>query len=389
MKTEFDAVIVGAGVAGSAAAYALAKRGWEVALIDKDKFPRHKACGEFLSPESLGTLRSLQLDQAIASLRPAAIRTVRVHAERGGVSLEIPLRRPAMGLSRRALDAALQQAARDEGASVYTGATVAEVSDAGDGFRLVALSDRDGGALLRARAVIAAWGRHPLRSRADNDRDESAGKTYMGIKSHYEAFDADPAVDLYFFRDGYLGIAPIEGGRLNVAAIVAPSAYRRLGAADALANLLESAAERIPVLRRRMERAIPLPGTRAAASPVRTSAKPDGWNGMPCIGDAAATIPPFCGDGMAMALRSAELCAPLADAYFLGASTYGQWKADYTREISRQFAGPLRWGGLLGRLLTRPALAAWLLRAGALLPGAADKAVKATRLRPWPEEEGG
>ncbi|WP_372633171.1 NAD(P)/FAD-dependent oxidoreductase [Cohnella sp.] len=381
MKTEFDAVVIGAGIAGSATAYALAKRGWDVALVDKDKFPRHKACGEFLSPEALGTLRALELDRSIASLEPATVKTVRLHAEHGSVSLDIPLPGPALGLSRRTLDAVLQQSARDEGASVYTGATVAEISGSAAGRHLVALSVQEEGALLRARAVIAAWGRHPLRSYKPANREAPAGATYMGIKSHYAAADSDEAVDLYFFQDGYVGIAPIEGGQLNVAAIVAPSAFRRLGAGGALTGILERASERIPVLRRRLQGASPMPGTQAAAAPVRTRAKPRGWNGIPCVGDAVAAIPPFCGDGMAMALRSAELCAPLADAYLHGEIAYERWEETYTSQIRKQFAAPLRWGGWMERVLTRPALAGWLLRAGAMMPAAAERLVRATRLR--------
>jgi len=380
MRTEFDAVVIGAGIAGSAAACALARRGWEVALIDKDKFPRHKACGEFLSPESLGTLKKLGLSRAIAALGPATIRTVRLHTERGGASLQIPLPGPAIGLSRLALDSALQQSARAEGASVYTGVTVAGISDIGDD-RFVTLSAKDGGELVRARAVIAAWGRHPLRSYDRAKTEPSSGETYMGIKTHYSTIDTDEAVDLYFFRDGYIGLAPIEGGRLNAAAIITPSAYRRYGSMNAVAHILDEASARIPLLRRRLEKAEQVPGTQAAAAPVRTRAKPSGWNGLPCVGDAMAAIPPFCGDGMAMALRSAELCVPMADAYLHGLSTYEQWEETYTAQIREEFAGPLRWGGWLERLLTRPALASLALRAGAVMPGIAERLVRATRLR--------
>ncbi|MFC4597825.1 NAD(P)/FAD-dependent oxidoreductase [Cohnella hongkongensis] len=380
MRTDFDVVVVGAGIAGSAVAHALARRGREVALFDRSRFPRHKACGEFLSPEALGTLRALGLDRTIAALRPAEITTVRLHADSGGVSLEIPLPGPALGLSRRALDAALQQAAHNEGASVYTGTTVAEVAEA-EGGRLVALSAKDGGARLRARAVIAAWGRHPLTSPSAPGRTADAGKAYVGMKSHYATVDSDAAVDLYFFRDGYVGLAPIEDGRLNVAAIVTLSACRRYGPADALGSILDRAAERIPALGRRLQRAVPVPGTQAAAAPVPIRSRPIPWNGIPGVGDALAAIPPFCGDGMSMALRSAELCAPLADAYLRGDCTYRQWEKIYSQHIRRQFAGALRWGGWLERLLTRPALAAWLLRAGALLPGAAEQLVRATRWR--------
>ncbi|WP_239619220.1 NAD(P)/FAD-dependent oxidoreductase [Cohnella mopanensis] len=378
MKSEFDAIVIGAGIAGSSMAYSLAKQGWQVALIDKDTFPRHKACGEFLSPESLGTLKALNLDGVVASLEPSPITRVRLHTDRG-VSLEIPLFAPAMGLSRQALDASIQLSAQQRGVSVYTGTTVTEVTKSWTGHH-VELSSKDGRTQLYSHTVIAAWGRRPLHGFQGSEQKPSK-RSYVGIKSHYTRFDSDPAVDLYFFQGGYIGIAPIEGGRLNVAALLANPVFHRLGGTDAIASILKNAGERIPTLRRRLEQTSAVPGSHAATFPVIIRPEPKGWNGIPCVGDAVAVIPPFCGDGMAMALRSVELCAPIANSYLQGDCTYSEWRNTYNERIKQQFSGALRWGSLMERLLTNSALSSWLLRLGSMMPGTAEKLVRATRLR--------
>ncbi|WP_158602145.1 NAD(P)/FAD-dependent oxidoreductase [Cohnella endophytica] len=378
MKTEFDAIVIGAGVAGSSMAYSMAKQGWQVALIDKEMFPRHKACGEFLSPESLGTLRALELDGVVASYEPSLITTVRLHTERG-VSLAIPLAGPAMGLSRHVLDAGIQQAAQRKGVSVYIGRTATNVTNNSNGHH-VELSSKDGKSQLYARTVIAAWGRRPLHG-FQASRQKANNRAFVGIKSHYSRSDSDPAVDLYFFQGGYIGISPIEGGRLNVAALLSNTAFKKLGGTDAIPTILKRAIERIPALQRRIEHEIVVSGSQSATFPVKIQPKPNGWSGIPCIGDAVAVIPPFCGDGMAMALRSVELCAPLANSYLLGDCAYTKWREVYTGLIRQQFSSTLRWGSLLERLLSNSMLSSWLLRLGSIAPATAEKLVRATRLR--------
>jgi len=376
MKTEYDAVVIGAGVAGSSMAHALAREGWGVALIEKYKFPRHKACGEFLSPESIGTLRELGLSEAVSSLQPSPITKARLHTERG-LSLEIPLYGIARGVSRHALDAGLLRSAQEKGVLAFTG-TVTAVNEVPNGHT-VEFSSKEGTTRLHSRTVIAAWGRHPLSGYREENRKPSR-RAYIGLKSHFAGSDSDPTVDLYFFQGGYVGIAPIEGDRLNVAALISPDLYPRDGT-DALRRIMDSAAARIPVLRSRLEQAIEVPGTRATVYPVEIRPEPRGWNGIPCIGDAAAVIPPFCGDGMSMALRSVRLCAPLADAYLLGKCTYAEWNKAYSDQLKQQFARPLKWGSLLEDLLANPNTTSWLFRLGAILPGAAEKLIRATRLR--------
>lgn len=391
MGDKADAVVIGAGVAGSSAACALADKGWNVVLLDKDRFPRHKACGEFISPESRSTLRALGLDDAVRSLEPAVITEVRVHTERGA-SLAIPLPGPAWGVSRYALDSRLQQSAQERGASLRTACQVSQVSrvspvseaaeaaEAEEGYIVSGSGPGSEHVRLFSRIVIGAWGRRPL-SAVKPSRPLPDDRSYVGLKSHYERADRSPAVDLYFFRGGYVGISPIEGGRLNVAAIIARPAFRRLGASEAIERILERAAGHIPVLKKRLAGAAPVPGTQTATSPVTIRRVPSAWDEMPCVGDAVAVIPPFCGDGMAMALRSAELCATLADRYLRGTGTLAEWRYEYSRRIKQDFASALRWGGLLDRVLAHPFLASWMLRLGSIAPGAARKIVRAVRLK--------
>ena len=109
MNQMHDVVIVGAGPAGSAAAAALAQRGWDVLLLERDHFPRHKVCGEFLSPEAQATLQALDLATAVAAGQPVALTHATVTTQRGQ-TVRMTLPGPAWGVSRFVMDAALAAA---------------------------------------------------------------------------------------------------------------------------------------------------------------------------------------------------------------------------------------------------------------------------------------
>ncbi|XID94725.1 FAD-dependent oxidoreductase [Paenibacillaceae bacterium WGS1546] len=378
MHEEVDAIVIGAGVAGGAIACGLAEKGWRVVLLDKGASLRHKACGEFLSPESVSSLRALKLDSLVRSRQPATVTLARLHTERG-ISLELPLPGPAIGLSRHALDAVLQDAAAERGAEWRAASPATAVAKTDAGYR-VDVRSKSGDIRLTARIAIGAWGRRPFGGVVPLSA-ASLARSYVGIKSHFIGAGDAPIVDLYFFRGGYIGISPIEDGRTNVAGLIMRSEFRNAGGTDAIERILREAARRVPALAERLSGMTPVPGTQAAASPVGVRWKPLAWDGLPLVGDAAAAIPPFCGDGMAMALRSAELGAVLADAYLRGDCTLAEWKVRYSRQIRRQFGGALRWGSLLEYALAKPRLADGLLRLGAFAPGMAARMVRATRLK--------
>ncbi|MEK0316680.1 NAD(P)/FAD-dependent oxidoreductase [Cohnella sp. 56] len=374
---EVDVAVIGAGIAGSSLAKALADRGWRVALIDRRAFPRHKVCGEFLSPEAMGMLNELGLAHRIEALRPAVVRAARLTAY-GAEPVRVPLPGTAWGLSRYALDETLHEQVRSAGAEVATGTSVTALRRGPQHFALGL--KRDGRTeLVRAHAVIGAWGgngRIPGLAGAGRPKRETS--PYMGVKSHFTGCTVSDEVELYFFAGGYLGLSPAGDGIVNAAALID---RRTCGTAPTtVQGWLELALTRCPALSRRLAGAVPIADSQAAVAPVRLYGKPVAWDGVPLVGDACVTIPPLCGDGMSMALRAAQLCAASADRYLKGELTMAAWEADYAHAVRAEFARPLRWGRLLQRVSAHPALARLALAAAARLPGLARRLVLATRL---------
>ncbi|HWQ11891.1 MAG TPA: FAD-dependent oxidoreductase, partial [Roseiflexaceae bacterium] len=220
-----DIIIIGAGPAGSGLAHALARRGWDVLLVERDRLPRHKVCGEFLSPESRGSLRALGLLNAVAALGPAPIEGAAITApsER---ALRVDLPGAAWGVSRYALDAALAAAATQAGAEVRMGVSAASYHVGADGMATVRLRGVGGAEEVRARTVVVACGRHPVRGlRARPARVPE--RTAVGVKCHVAGAEAGCAVELFLFEGGYAGLAPVEGGLVNLCLLASRAALRR------------------------------------------------------------------------------------------------------------------------------------------------------------------
>ncbi|CAH1191574.1 hypothetical protein PAECIP111891_00031 [Paenibacillus allorhizoplanae] len=379
MTHIYDAAVIGAGIAGSVMAKSLADHGWDTVLFDRKTFPRHKVCGEFLSPESLAMLKKLGLREAVAALKPSAIKRTSLILSRGK-PLEIALPGIAWGISRYQLDATLHQAALRAGVQLQTETTVMSVKPGEQGY-LITTKQRGVVHEYQVRAVIAACGATAvsgLQSQTPRDAISIKG-AHLGVKSHYTGLNMDGVVELYFFEGGYLGLSPIEDGFVNVAALLEREAFLKTD--KSILGLIEAACARHSKLSDRLSSAQPVAGTQAAVAPVQLTRKPLAWDMFPRLGDAAMMLPPLCGDGMSMALRSVMLCAPFASRYLKGQISLVEWERDYTGAIHREFKGPLKWGHRLQGMLAVPYLPSVMLAAAKFTPGLADRFVQATRLK--------
>ncbi|MFC5451182.1 NAD(P)/FAD-dependent oxidoreductase [Paenibacillus aestuarii] len=373
-----DVAILGAGIAGSSLAKTLADRGWDTVLIDRKQFPRHKVCGEFLSPESQSMLKELGLSNQVELLQPYSITRARLLFNFGN-PLEIPLTGVALGLSRYSLDATLHQAASNAGVNILTSTTVTSVNPHGSGFTIETKQGEERQS-YRARAVIAAWGSNGHAGLPGHHSNGHVKHAYVGIKSHFVGIDAEPVVELYFFDGGYVGVSPVEGGIVNVAALLKRDRFTSSSDKSVL-GWIEAARRRHPKLNQKLANATPVPGTQAAVAPVVLNRKPLTWEMIPQVGDAAVMIPPLCGDGMSMALRSALLCAPLANRFLSGEISLQDWRQQYTQAVRREFSGPFQWGQLFQWLFQAPVLPRLFLGIAPLAPGLVTKFVQATRLK--------
>jgi flavin-dependent dehydrogenase len=301
-----ELVVIGGGPAGSVAACELARAGRRVVLLEREREPRHKICGEFLSIEAQGALTAIGIDPA--ALGGAPIDLVRlVH---GDAIAESPLPFRAFGLTRRILDEALLDAARAHGAEVVRGARVRRLDPADDGFQIGA----DGIGDLQAATVFLATGKHDLRGcKRDTAgaRDDLVGfKTYFRL-SPPERRALEGAIEVILFAGGYAGLQLVEGGLANLCLLVEADRFEALGKSwdalftDLLAtcpHLAQRLGDAKPVLER------PLAIARVPYGFLHRPATDD-HDGLFRLGDQAAVIPSFSGDGMAIAMHSGRLAA--------------------------------------------------------------------------------
>jgi flavin-dependent dehydrogenase len=387
--TEPDVLVVGGGPAGSASASFLAASGLRVLLVERKRFPRDKVCGEFLSGESLQVLGSLGLLDRLEEAGAAAMARVRISTP-GGRVLEAPLPRPAdgsvaaLGVSRALLDSLLLERAEALGAEVRTEteAVSLERLQGSEGIR-VGLRARGGDEeSSRARAVVAADGRRGTVARLLGLRPRAARgrRAPYGVKVHLAGIGSRLAdrVELHFARGGYLGLGPVEEGLVDAALLCDRARFRAAGAPDAvLASLTAENREAAA----RLEGARPA-GPFRAIGPLDFGPLCAARKGVFFVGDAAGTVDPLAGEGIAQALRGGEMLARLLGAALAAAPCPGApAERAWRRAWRRAFLRSMRRCRIIGRTAVRPAL---IEPAVALLGrrrGLAAGLVAATRIR--------
>lgn len=367
---RFPIVVAGGGLAGAATATLLARAGRPVVLFERNAAAADKICGEFLSGEACLHLAALGVDLAALGAQPIhAVRLVR-----GARTIEAALPFPAFGLSRRVLDEALLACSTAAGATLRRGQAIAQAVPEADGG--IALTLADGG-FCRAGTLFLATGKHDLRGvrRPVPDRPDDM----VGFKLHYLLAPAPHEalrrhVEVVLFPDGYAGLQLVDRGLANLCLLVRRARLDRAGGAwEALLHDLRTAS---PHLDARLDGAVP-----QFERPLTISRVPYGFlhaphTGDPAglwrLGDQAAVIPSFTGDGMAIALHSAALAAGM----FLA----GKHPHAYHRCLRADIAGPLRRASALYRLGRTGVGQAAIVTAAVLAPAALRLAAALTRV---------
>ncbi|WP_422924252.1 NAD(P)/FAD-dependent oxidoreductase [Singulisphaera sp. PoT] len=320
---RWDAVVIGAGPAGTLAARQIAWAGARVLLVDKKAFPRTKVCGACLNGQALAVLRSIGLESLIDRLGAVEPEQLQVTFRHRSARFPLPEGRV---LSRARLDAALVEAAIAAGAD-FIQETSAVVERAEGDVRRVRLTRPDRSALAEARLVIVAAGigntcldhhAEPLRTRVAVASRVGLGTVVDECPPAYR----EPRISMAVARDGYVGIVRDEDGRLNVAAAVAKEMLRRAGSPGeaAAAILYEAGAMPVPALESSQWQGTP---------PLTRQTRPIAASRLFLLGDATGYVEPFTGEGMAWAMASGRAIAPLA------LRAIGEWEPGLIGEWSR------------------------------------------------------
>ncbi len=355
MTERFEAAVIGAGPAGSAAATTLAQAGRRVLLLEKEQFPRPKVCGEFLSSDALGFLERLAVRETVERSSPERIVRGRVYTPRGcAVSFRLPA--DALGISRFRLDDLLARHAGKAGADLRFGARVVSVEGPGaSGFR-IRFVDGQKEQEIESRVVIGAWGGWDALDRTLERGFQDRGIRFFGWSREYRGDTSalQGEVRLYLFPGGYCGLSRVEGGAANLAGVISERARRGLGAL--WSGVLEHVRRANPSLDADLSRLEPPGQGFLGTGPVFFTRKPPTERGMLMAGDAAGVIDPFSGEGQAAALASGILAAETALQRLRGELGHRDSLQAYENAWRGQFAKRFAWSAVFRRMILSPTL---------------------------------
>lgn len=350
--------IVGAGPAGASLAIRLAAKGHRVTLVERDKFPRHKLCGEFVSPETLahfGDLGVLDAMLAIGGDRIAKTtffalsgRSVAVRSDWFGAGSA------ALSISRARMDSVMLDRARGCGVDVREEVQAVGIETDGAFVKSVRIRNADGTrGTVDADVFIDATGRARQISRFAQkvlvEQAPAVVPRILGFKTHLSGAALERGnCEIYFFEGGYGGLSFVEDAAANHCFLVSADRYRAIGSVD---RFVEEVIFRNPRARETMSGATPKFDWLAVSVSGfgRFDLRPAA--NLFAVGDSAAFIDPFTGSGMLMAIESSAL---LADA--LGSGAPDEVAAAYSTAYGRRFDRRLRVCRALRSVAFRPRL---------------------------------
>lgn len=382
---HYDVAIVGAGPAGSAAAITLARYGYAVALLDKERFPRHKLCGDFINPSNWPTLRQLGAQDEILQATPERVTRFRLTSHCGvAVEAPMPLRRGerAFGvpLSRASLDMILLARAKRAGAIAFEQHKIKSLQRAGAGWAIAAESP-EGDRQLRAKILVGADGRnswiaHNQQLVHGGERGRAVGFQFL-LKSSY---DIGARVEIHLFPGGYVGLLGMGERTINFCFVVERVCLERHGPLDAL---LQSQVQKNPNLRDLLRQSARI-GVVRSTYPVYFAPRRCCVEGLLLVGDAARVSEPVTGEGIYFALRSGVIAGETVAAALMDGDWSDRALQRYVQDCRSEFRQRRSWNALIRYAMYRPRLLTPFIRHSARHPWLLDGLIHALCL---PETE--
>lgn len=339
---SFDALIIGAGPAGCAAGIQLAQNGWKTAILEKSPFPRHKVCGEFFSPGSTVLWEKLGVFEKIKKSGAGKLH---------GASLYFPGQKeisrnfsssagPAYTLSRHAFDALMLEHAKESGCRIFHETEALKIKEHPDHCTVQTQSKDSGGELKTSFIIMAAGRSHRFRKTSAKN-----AKGKIGFKRHFKTRNSPETLELYFFPGGYLGLAGIENGEVNLCGILERGTLKKHG--NNFDLLYKSILKIHPMLARRLESAPP-------STPWLSCVTPKGFQGKNTrrilwAGDSAYFLEPMIGQGMTVAMA----CGMLAADALIGYKNAGKFFDMKSRQLLKSKSKLLDFIEPLGKISTK------------------------------------
>jgi len=376
MHTDYDAVIVGAGPSGSAAAILLAQAGWSVALIEKQCFPRRKVCGECIAASNLPLLAALGIGDVFVSMAGPELRRMALLCGAQSVSAALPAGDDAKhpwgrALAREHLDLLLLQRAKALGVSVLQPCDVQSLSGQPGNFRcIVGAADSGQAITLRAPVAIGAYGSwQPLPADRARRRVERRASDLLTFKANFSNARLEKGLlPVLSFRGGYGGMVIADHDTATVACCIRAdrlNACRRAFPGAKAGAVVEAYLRRECKGVRDALSGASRVGPWLSVGPIRPGVRLRRGADVFLIGNAAGEAHPIIGEGISMALQSAWLlCEQLVrspNVLLRGGAAY-RWQRQIQERYRAQWRGHfglrMRIAAALAQAAMRPSLAA-------------------------------
>ena len=370
---ESEIIIIGGGLAGLTAGVHLSKNGFDVTVIEKNTYPKHKVCGEYISNEVLNYFNFLGID--IKSLNPTKIDTLEFSDCNGKViKSKLPL--GGFGVSRYILDHYLYQKAVDNNCK-FIFDSVESVNYQNEVFTVETTKNL----ILKSQIVLGAFGK---RSNIDlflNRKFIEKKSDWLGIKSHYKGVFKNNFVALHNFEGGYCGVSKVENKIINICYLVNYNAFKKY---KNTVDFESSVLCKNPNLKEIFENTTMVFDKPLAISQISFSEKNPIENHLLMIGDTAGLIHPLCGNGMAMAIHSAKIASELVSDFKNNKILNRRiLEFEYTKRWNKNFRKRLQMGRYLGKLLQQPRLTNIFLKIFVKMPFLLPIIIKRTHGKPF------
>ena len=329
--TTYDVIIIGGGLAGLSSAIVLANKKYKVLLLEKDSYPKHKVCGEFISMESWPFLKSLGLP--LQDMQLPLINKLQVTDTRGN-KVNANLTQGGFGISRYTLDNEMAQLAIKAGAALLTKTKADDVQYDGTLFTVKAK-----GETYTGKIVCGTWGKRSNMDvkwhRSFLKEKNNALNNYIGIKYHIRYPYPHDLIGLHNFTNGYCGISEIEDGKCCMCYLTTAANLQNSG--NDIKTMEADVLMKNPVLHDVFTKAEFLYDAPVTISQISFQKKEQVQDHVLLLGDAAGMITPLCGNGMSMALHAAKIASGLTDDFLQGKITRTEMEKTYAETWKKNF----------------------------------------------------
>jgi flavin-dependent dehydrogenase len=338
-----DVAIIGGGLAGLTLAIQCVDAGYKTILFEKENYPFHKVCGEYVSMESLPFLQKLGFPSENFDL--PIINKLQLSNIEGNV-YEFPLATGGFGISRYSIDYALYELAKLKGADIFTNSKVSNLSFINNAFSITTNTEN-----YISKIAAASFGK---RSNLDVkwNRDfikKKPGKlsNYVGVKYHIQYPFPKEQIALHNFQNGYCGISNIENNKCCLCYLTTANNLKQNN--NSLTQLEKNVLWKNPELKKIFTNATFLYNEPLVISQISFSKKTQVEDHVLMVGDAAGLITPLCGNGMSMAMHASKIAFENIDAFLQHKIDRVEMEKNYSQQWQKKFSKRL----LVGRTVQR------------------------------------